>query len=81
MQADFDDYKVYFWRWNNRIKLLAESKTDSTSAIVWVKVPSIPNGDSTIYVYYGNGSVTTASSGDNTFVFFDDFLGSSIDYQ
>ncbi len=30
-------------------------------------------------MYYANASATTASNGDNTFEFFDDFLGSSLD--
>ena len=51
--------------------------SDSTSAKVWVKVPSIPAGGATVYVYYGNPDATSASSGDDTFVFFDDFSGSS----
>ena len=48
---------------------------NSTSqvAILWVNVPSIPNGTSTIYLVYGNSSVTTSGSGTNTFLFFDDF--------
>ena len=48
---------------------------NSTSqvAILWVNVPSIPNGTSTIYLVYGNPSVTTSESGTNTFLFFDDF--------
>lgn len=48
--------------------------------IVWVKVPSIPSGNSTIRVYYGNDFATAYSNGTNTFDFFDDFdtLNSSI---
>jgi len=45
----------------------------SQSAILWVNVPSIPSGTSTIYLVYGNPSVTTTASGTNTFLFFDDF--------
>jgi hypothetical protein len=40
---------------------------------IWVNVPSIPSGTSTIYLAYGNSSATSASSGANTFLFFDDF--------
>lgn len=45
----------------------------------WVKVPSIPNGTGTLYAYYGNLSAASASNGTNTFDFFDDFSGNSID--
>ena len=52
----------------------------STSKI-WVKVPTIPSGSKTIYMYYGNQSspVTSESDGDSTFLFFDDFDGASLD--
>jgi prepilin-type N-terminal cleavage/methylation domain-containing protein len=45
----------------------------------WVKVPSIPPGKKTIYVYYGNLRATSRSNGDNTFDFFDDFSETSLD--
>jgi hypothetical protein len=32
-------------------------------------------------MYYANASATTASNGDNTFAFFDDFLGTSLDTE
>lgn len=48
---------------------------DSSSqlATIWVKVPSIPSGTSTINLMYGNASASTTASGVNTFLFFDDF--------
>jgi len=48
-------------------------------ASLWVKVPSIPTAGTTIYVYYGNSSATSVSSGTSTFNFFDDFSESSVD--
>ncbi|RLI41567.1 hypothetical protein DRO69_11410, partial [Candidatus Bathyarchaeota archaeon] len=45
----------------------------------WVKVPSIPNGTKTIYVYYGNSQATSDSNGDAVFEFFDDFEGTEVD--
>lgn len=44
----------------------------------WVKIPSIPSGTKTIYVNYGNPSAASASNGDSTFDFFDDFEGTSL---
>ncbi|HOI18901.1 MAG TPA: DUF2341 domain-containing protein, partial [Candidatus Woesearchaeota archaeon] len=42
----------------------------------WVKVPSIPASSSkNITVYYGNQTATKYSSGDDTFIIFDDFDG------
>lgn len=53
-----------------------ESKTDSDNALFWVKVAdSLESETQTIYLYYGNSSVTTTSNGSNTFSLFDDFLG------
>lgn len=45
----------------------------TTSASIWVKVNEIPAAGTLIYMYYGNPSATPGSSGDNTFLFFDDF--------
>ncbi|MFA5178282.1 MAG: DUF2341 domain-containing protein, partial [Candidatus Paceibacterota bacterium] len=79
MQPDFDDLRFTSADGTTELSYWLESKTDSTTAIVWVKVPSLASGDNTLYMYYANASATTASNGDNTFVFFDDFLGSSLD--
>lgn len=49
------------------------------TATLWVEVPSIPaSSTKNIYMYYGNASATSASNGDNTFIFFDDFEGTSL---
>ena len=45
----------------------------STAASIWTKVTSIPVGDSTIYLYYGNSSASSNSDGNSTFEFFDNF--------
>jgi hypothetical protein len=56
---------------------------ESTSpAVVWVKVPTLPTGDSTIYMYYGGeGDASYVSSGENTFVFFDDFTNTALNTE
>jgi N-acetylneuraminic acid mutarotase len=44
------------------------------SALVWVKIPSVPALDSAVvYVYYGNPNANNSSNGKGTFEFFDDF--------
>ena len=51
-----------------------------TVAIFWVEVADdLSTNTATIYIYYGNATATTTSNGDNTFIFFDDFLGTSLD--
>ncbi len=79
MQTDFDDIRFRASDGTTALDFWLESKTDSTSAVFWVEVPSIPNGSSTIYMYYKNSLATSASNGSNTFTFFDDFPGSSLD--
>ncbi|MEA1959341.1 MAG: DUF2341 domain-containing protein, partial [Chloroflexota bacterium] len=71
MNADFSDLRfkdssgtiLSYW---------IESYVASTSAQVWVKVPSITaSGTTTIYMYYGNAAASSASNGEDTFIFFD----------
>jgi len=55
---------------------------DAEEAIIWVKVPEIPaNSEIEIYMYYGNPEVASASDGEATFEFFDDFEKYEIDTQ
>ncbi len=57
-------------------------KVDGTSpnrvATVWVEVKDNLDSNVDIYCYYGNSSAGNVSSGDDTFVFFDDFEESSL---
>ncbi len=48
---------------------------NTTTTKIWVKVPSVPNGAKTIYIYYGNVNAADIQSATNTFLFFDDFSG------
>ena len=65
---------------NTLVDFWVESFDYSTqSARIWVEVPSVSASDYLIYLYYGNASATSASSGANTFEFFEDFSGSSLD--
>ena len=57
-----------------------EEMVNSNYAILWVEVADdLSTSDQTIYIYYGNAAASDASDGDATFIFFDDFLGSSLD--
>ncbi|MCW4000976.1 MAG: DUF2341 domain-containing protein [Candidatus Bathyarchaeota archaeon] len=56
-----------------------ESKTDGENAVFWVKVNANLDSNQTIYIYYGNQTVSSASSLEATFPFGDDFSGSSLD--
>ena len=64
--ADSDEVTpLLFW--------IEEWNTAQSRATIWVKVPSVPIGGTSIYLYYGNNAATTESDGTNTFKFFDDF--------
>ncbi len=52
---------------------------NKTYTKVWVKIPSI-TASKTIYLFYGNSSATSYSSGANTFDYFNDFE-SSVDFN
>lgn len=40
---------------------------NTTTTYIWMKVPNVPVGSKTIYVYYGNTAATLTASFDNTF--------------
>jgi hypothetical protein len=73
MNADFSDIR-FADLYGNAISYWIESKTDNSSAIVWVKVP---NQDKEINFYYGNGIAVSESSIDATMVFGDDWKNQS----
>ena len=63
----------------NNVQYWIESGINTTTTKIWIKVPSIPaSGSTTINMYYGNASASAASNGDSTFVFFDNFPGSTL---
>jgi hypothetical protein len=76
MQPDFDDLRFATGD-GTLLPYWIESKTDSSSAVAWVK-SNVVSGNNTIYMYYGNPSAVAASDGDSTFDFFDSFDGSSL---
>ena len=55
-----------------------ESQT-SVSADIWVELDVVGNGNNTFYMYYLNLSAGSYSDGEDTFPFFDDFSGTSLD--
>jgi len=51
-----------------------EQEQTPNSTTIWVNVTFLPNNqNTTIYMYYGNSEASSASDGDGTFLFFDDF--------
>lgn len=79
MKSDFSDIR-FTNSSGTALSYWLENKTDSSSATAWVKVDSLTGGGTTdIYMYYGNGSATTESNGNNVFQLFDDFNSGSVD--
>ena len=82
-QDDFDDIRftdssatlLDYW-----VESVVDSGT-SKLATVWVEIPNTAVADpgETIYIYYGNSGMSSASNGDNAFLLFDDFSGDSVD--
>jgi len=74
MEADFSDVRFRDTNGSTLLDFWIESYTESTSALVWVKVPSIGASSSkTIYAYYGDSEAEGGSDICATFVFGDDF--------
>jgi len=74
MQSTFADIR-FNTMGNVYIDYWIESFTASTTATVWLELPDAitdPGSDS-IWMYYGNAAVSDGGSGNNTFLFFDDF--------
>ncbi|WP_406661437.1 DUF2341 domain-containing protein [Methanolobus sp. ZRKC3] len=60
---------------------IEEWDSQNGEARIWVKVPSIAaSGSTKIKMYYGNPLATGDVSGASTFLFFDDFSGSSVGF-
>ena len=75
MKADFSDLRFTDSSGTLLLSYWVETETNSTSALVWVKVPSVPIAPGTVvfYVYYGNPAALSMSNGDTTFTLFDTF--------
>jgi hypothetical protein len=75
-KTDFSDIRFTNNAGDTLLGYWLEQKTDSNNAIFWVKVnDDLSSSPATIYVYYGNSGASSASNGDSTFLFFDDFSG------
>lgn len=71
MNSDFSDLRFKDSS-GNILSYWIESYTASTSAQVWVKVPSIAaSGTTTIYMYYGNAAASSASNESDVFDYVD----------
>jgi hypothetical protein len=82
VQADFDDLRFTTSDGTTLLDYWIESITGTTPnqlATIWIEFDSIGTTATTFYMYYGKSDATAYSNGGNTFPFFDDFPGSSLD--
>jgi hypothetical protein len=80
MQVDFDDLRFTKADGTTLLDAWLESKTDSTSAVVWVKTDTPANTvEADIYMYYGNSGAASDWDIAATFIFGDDFEDGTLD--
>ncbi|TAL46777.1 DUF2341 domain-containing protein, partial [archaeon] len=79
MRSDCGDIRFYDSDGVTSLNHWLEGGCNASNTSFWVNISSIPTAGKTIYVYYGNPSVASASNGNNTFLFFDDFPGTTLD--
>ena len=74
MNGDFSDVRFKASPSGDFLPYWTESYTDSTSAVMWVQVPSLPAETTTeLTMYYGQPTAEDESDGDAVFEIFDDF--------
>lgn len=79
-RTDFGDVRFTASDGTTELKYWMQDVTASNHADFWVKIAgNLTTSAQTIYVYYGASSQTTTSDGPNTFRFFDNFPGTSLD--
>jgi len=72
LRSDKND--ILFVNKDNEVIPYWIEKIDNDEIIVWLKFPQITPGKEVFWLYYGNGNFQGyASSGDDIFIFFDDF--------
>jgi len=72
MKPDFSDLR-FIDENGNELSYWIETKKDGDYAYVWVKVPFIPaNGNTTIYMLYGNPSAESKSNPKETMLIYED---------
>jgi hypothetical protein len=73
MNPDYSDLRFLLPDDQTKLDYWIESSDGTNGAVVWVKIPQIPSGNSNIRMYYGNPIAPKRSNIKTTFVFGDDF--------
>ena len=77
-QKNFDDVRFTAADGLTVLDYWRETKTDAEYAVFWVKINDNLGSNQTIYIYFGNISISSASNMQKTFPFADDFSGSTL---
>lgn len=78
MRADCGDIR-FIDTTDSELAYWLEKGCNTADTKIWVKVPSIPaSSTETIYMYYGNLSVSSMSNGSRVFLFYEDFESYSL---
>jgi hypothetical protein len=78
-RTDFGDVRFTSSDGTTLLNYWMQEVSSGNYAIFWVKIADDLGSSVTIYIYYGNSGATTTSNGANTFLFFDDFPGTTLD--
>ncbi len=74
-RGDFADIRFTTSDATTQLSYWIENVVDSTYAVFWVKITdNLSTSPATIYMYYGNPTATTTSSGPATFIMFQDIV-------
>lgn len=77
-QTDFDDIRFIDNDDSTALDYWRETYADSNNATFWVEVADdLSSGTVSIYMYYGNNTVSTTSNGTATFLSFESWEGSN----
>jgi len=84
MREDFDDLRFTLFNHTDgtedNLPYWIEDRENGNWARIWINVSDINGGGETaLLMYFGNPEASGVSSGDDTFLFFDNFSGSSLD--
>ncbi|MFX0088924.1 MAG: DUF2341 domain-containing protein [Candidatus Hodarchaeota archaeon] len=79
-RADFGDIRFTDDDGVTELDYWMEEKVDFNYGVFWVEIrDDLSTTSATIFMYYGNSTATTTSNGTETFLWFDDFIGNSLD--
>jgi hypothetical protein len=79
MRDDFADLRFSDYYRTLPYWIETGSVTNRVTATVWIKLTEINSAANEFFCYYGNGGAVSESNGDDVFVKFDDFPGTSLD--